>query len=71
MPGLHDKLGDASPRIFLILGNDDPRVMEPSFREGDAAHLWTYAHDRRLPFDPYTVYGYSYVPPTPFRLNES
>jgi len=67
---LRDGMGDAYPRIFMILGNDDPRSEEPSFREGDEAGLWTYAHDRRLRFGPYTVYGYSYVPPTPFGLKD-
>ncbi len=67
---LRERLGDAWPRIFLILGNDDPRSEEPAFLEGDAAGLWTYAHDRRLTLGPYTIYGYSYVPPTPFRLKD-
>jgi Icc-related predicted phosphoesterase len=56
--------------VFLILGNDVPRSEDPSFRDWDSQRLWTYAHDRRLRFGPYTVYGYSYVPPTPFRLKD-
>lgn len=67
---LRDELGERYPRIFLILGNDDPRSEEPRFREGDAAGLWTYAHDGRFRFDAYTVHGYSFVPPTPFPLKD-
>jgi Icc-related predicted phosphoesterase len=68
--GLRDDLGDAYPRVFLILGNDDGKMDEPAFLEGEAAGLWNYAHGKRLPLDEHSVYGYSYVPPTPFQLKD-
>ena len=35
-----------------------------------AAGLWTYVHNRSELFGDYCVYGYSCVPPTPFRLKD-
>ncbi|MGE5359506.1 MAG: metallophosphoesterase family protein [Bacteroidales bacterium] len=67
---LRDALGDAYPTVFLILGNDDPRCEEETFVEVAASGLWEYAHQRRIDWNGYAVYGYSYVPPTPFRLKD-
>ena len=66
LSALREALGQAYPEIFLILGNDDARIeVEPVLR-AEAAGYWRYAHERRLEFGPYVVYGYSCVPPTPF-----
>jgi Icc-related predicted phosphoesterase len=67
---LREELGGRYPRVFLILGNDDPRIEEAAFLDVASEGLWTYAHDRSLPMGPFTVYGYSFVPPTPFRLKD-
>jgi len=67
---LRDALGDAYPEIFLILGNDDPRVEESAVLEVADRGLWRYAHNRRLEFADLTVYGYSYIPPSPFLLKD-
>jgi Icc-related predicted phosphoesterase len=67
---LRERLGAAYPRVFLILGNDDARVEEDAVREAGAAGLWEYAHERRLSWGALDVYGYSWVPPTPFRLKD-
>ncbi len=67
---LRTALGAAYPRVFLILGNDDPRREEESLKAAEADGLWTYAHGRRLAFGPYTVLGYACVPPTPFLLKD-
>jgi Icc-related predicted phosphoesterase len=58
------------PRVFLILGNDDPRAEEASILEGEDAGAWEYIHDRSVPFEGFQVFGYQYVPPTPFRLKD-
>ena len=58
------------PQIFLILGNDDPRLHEESFEIGSAEGLWHYAHGRKLAFGEFVVYGYACVPPTPFLLKD-
>ncbi len=67
---LKDELGHDYPAVFVILGNDDPRHAEPAVLKVEAEGLWTYAHDRRAELDGLTVYGYSYVPPTPFQLKD-
>ena len=61
------KLGDGYPRVFLILGNDDSRSDEEDLiscmmKEG----VWEYIHNQSAQFGSHTVFGYAYVPPTPF-----
>jgi Icc-related predicted phosphoesterase len=63
-------LGSAYPVIGLILGNDDARCFEPSAEKGEEHGLWSYLHMRSQKFGEYEVYGYSYVPPTPFLLKD-
>ncbi len=70
LAGLQDRLGSDYPHIFLILGNDDPRSEEAGYLELESRGLMTYANQRRTLFDRYVVYGYSFVPPTPFRLKD-
>jgi Icc-related predicted phosphoesterase len=67
---LHDKLGEAAPQVFVILGNDDDRASESAFIEGDEAGRWSYAHERWGSLDSRSVFGYAYVPPTPFLLKD-
>lgn len=63
-------LGTRYPEVFLILGNDDGRLQEAAFLDVAASGLWTYAHNRRCALSGYEVFGYAYVPPTPFRLKD-
>ncbi len=56
--------------MFVILGNDDPRAEEAAVLDVEARGLWHYAHGRRLDWSGFSVYGYSCVPPTPFRLKD-
>ncbi len=58
------------PAVFLILGNDDGRFDELKFAKADELGLWHYAHARQIAFQSWNVYGYSYIPPTPFRLKD-
>jgi len=67
---LQEALGDAYPRVFLILGNDDGRFDEQAIVEAAQGGLWSYVHDRKEPFGAFCVYGYAYVPPSPFRLKD-
>ncbi len=67
---LSEALGEQYPRVFLILGNDDPRRVEASLRESRFAALWTYLHGGSDSIGGYTAYGYSYVPPSPFQLKD-
>jgi len=68
--GLKSKMGSRYPRVFLILGNDDERLNEPAFVDGDGEGLWTYLHERWDRLGRHPVFGYSYVPPTPFQLKD-
>jgi Icc-related predicted phosphoesterase len=63
-------MGPGYPRVFLILGNDDGKAVEADIQAGEQEKLWDYIHGRMVPFGEYRVYGYAYVPPTPFRLKD-
>lgn len=67
---LRDKLEESYPRIFTILGNDDGRYSEETLIRASDEGLLEYSHNRRKQFGRWTIYGYSYVPPTPFRLKD-
>lgn len=67
---LRRRMGKDYPDSFVILGNDDPRADESAMIEGEAAGLWQYCHNRKCAFESYAVYGYAYVPPTPFHLKD-
>ncbi len=72
-PHLHElkqKMGDSYPTIYAILGNDDPRSNETSMLQLDNEGLLLYAHKRVFENDYGTVFGYSYVPPTPFQIKD-
>ncbi len=67
---LKKNLKDDYPIIGVILGNDDPRSEEPSLIELEKSGLWHYIHFRQIQYGCFTICGYSYVPPTPFRLKD-
>lgn len=67
---LRDTMGSTYPRILLILGNDDGKAEESAVLDIASRGLWTYIHDRRVRLGLHTVYGYAYVPPSPFRLKD-
>lgn len=64
------RMRETYPAVFIILGNDDPRVEEEGLEEGEAEGLWRYMHGRKASFGAFTVYGYSCIPPSPFRLKD-
>lgn len=67
---LKEEMGDDYPEVLLILGNDDPRLEENKFIELGKTGTWIYLHDRKHESHGYTFYGYSNVPPTPFRFKD-
>jgi Icc-related predicted phosphoesterase len=67
---LQEELEDHFPRIFLILGNDDGRFAEAAILDAAVRGVWEYIHNRKALFKGYPVYGYSYIPPTPFLLKD-
>lgn len=70
LTGLREKLGEAFPTIFLIFGNDDPRSEEAEVIAAAEDGIWVYAHNARHTLGEYEVFGYAYVPPTPFWLKD-
>lgn len=73
LPVLHDlrdRMGGSYPELFVILGNDDGRIEETAMRDAETAGIWHYVHGRRDELGPYAVYGYSFVPPTPFLFKD-
>jgi Icc-related predicted phosphoesterase len=67
---LRERMGEGYPRMFVILGNDDPRSEEQEVQNAARRGLWEYAHDRRIAWGRWEVVGYACVPPTPFQLKD-
>ena len=67
---LRQGLGPHYPRFFLIIGNDDSRFEEAAVLSVASSGLWEYIANRRVKFGEASVYGYPYVPPTPFLLKD-
>jgi Icc-related predicted phosphoesterase len=67
---LKREMGSSYPRVFVILGNDDGRYAEPSVAAAEARHLWEYVHMKKAALGNSQVYGYAFVPPTPFLLKD-
>jgi len=63
-------LKDEYPQIFLILGNDDARCVEEIFQEESNKGLFQYLNQKKVYLNKYLVFGYSFVPPTPFQLKD-
>jgi len=57
-------------RFFTILGNDDPRIYESILMDAEKNNLIEYTHNHTVSFGDFFVTGYSYVPPTPFKLKD-
>ncbi len=67
---LKNNMGSKYPRIFLILGNDDSKINEQEFIDRQQLGIWEYIHNKKTIFEDFNIYGYSYVPPTPFQLKD-
>lgn len=63
---LKEQLGRDYPEVFIIMGNDDHRDREEKLMEGERKNLWKYLNNSKAELGPYTIYGYPFVPPTPF-----
>lgn len=67
---LKKNMGNKYPHVFLILGNDDSKINEKDFIDGQQSGVWEYIHNKKIKFEDFDIYGYSYVPPTPFQLKD-
>ncbi len=70
LKSLRNKMGSAYPRIFVILGNDDGRGEEKTVEEIAERGLWTYIHNSCADLGEHRIFGYSFIPPTPFILKD-
>lgn len=66
------KIRKESPgiRVFIILGNDDPMTVEPLMKKFSREGLWEYIHGEKKVLEDFKVFGYAFVPPTPFRYKD-
>jgi Icc-related predicted phosphoesterase len=67
---LKKTLGAAYPSVFIILGNDDARIREKEMQAFASRGLWHYMHNKCMPWRSYSIYGYAFIPPTPFMLKD-
>ncbi len=67
---LRKALGKDYPKIFLILGNDDPRIEEAAILEAASNGIWDYINFRKVEYKSYSIFGYCFIPPTPFQLKD-
>jgi Icc-related predicted phosphoesterase len=67
---VRNALAEEYPAIFLILGNDDPQYEEKRLMAGQSLGLWQYMHKRKILFGKVPIYGYAFIPPTPFLLKD-
>lgn len=67
---LKKELKDRYPEVFLILGNEDGKTREAQVLQAESIGLLKYIHSKRTVLGPFSVYGYSFVSPTPFQLKD-
>ena len=67
---LKKKLGKDYPRVFIILGNDDGRFEEDEIIKAEELGIWEYIHDKKVQLEGFSIYGYSFIPPSPFQLKD-
>ncbi len=67
---LKEKMLDDYPDVFIIMGNDDPRLLEKELLTPANKDLFEYVNQRYVKWDGFVVMGYSFVPPTPFLLKD-
>jgi Icc-related predicted phosphoesterase len=67
---LRHEMGTNYPEVFIILGNDDPKAEEPAFVQAAEQGIWRYIHCRKCSMASFDLYGYAFVPPTPFLLKD-
>ena len=67
---LKSEISDNYPKVFIILGNDDPKIEESKIIKGQEYNLWEYLHNRKIIYKNHIFYGYANIPPTPFLLKD-
>jgi len=70
LEALRARLGPQYPETFVIPGNEDRQSEEWFFLEAENRGLWHCVHRARRAIQGFSVFGYAYVPPTPFALKD-
>jgi len=70
LESIRRKMGDAYPRIFIILGNDDARIEEAAMLDVATRGIWSYIHEQRHILHDFSIYGYACIPPSPYQLKD-
>jgi uncharacterized protein len=67
---LKDKMREKYPAINIILGNDDLKIEESKIHEASKTGIINYINFQKIELSGMKIFGYSYVPPTPFLLKD-
>jgi Icc-related predicted phosphoesterase len=67
---LKEKLGKDYPGVFIILGNDDLRTDEQDLETAENQGLWHYINLKMHRYKGFDIYGYAFIPPSPFLLKD-
>jgi uncharacterized protein len=67
---LKEKMKDAYPDIYIILGNDDIKTEESELIKATESGILNYINCKENEVNGFKIFGYSYVPPTPFLLKD-
>jgi len=67
---LKNELKDQYPEVFIILGNDDPKIEEQKIMDAESEGIWHYMHNRKYNSKDYEIFGYANIPPSPFLLKD-
>jgi uncharacterized protein len=61
------EMGNLYPKIYIIPGNDDPASIENDLLYvAEKEDLWEYLHLKKSRYNEYNIFGYAFIPPTPF-----
>ncbi len=63
-------MGVRYPPVCVIPGNDDGTFEEEAFLDAEMEGLILYLPCKRARIGSFTVYGYPYIPPSPFRIKD-
>jgi uncharacterized protein len=67
---LRNKMKEGYPEVFVIAGNDDGKDLEYRLLESEKTGVWKYINNKSIVYKGFEIFGYCWVPPTPFRLKD-
>lgn len=67
---LKEKMKNEYPEIYIILGNDDLKTEEIDLIKASESKIINYINCKKNEVKGFKIFGYSYVPPTPFLLKD-